>query len=150
MRDAVILRNRSKRLGLSASTRYWDMPGEKLNVMYNGYGPDKWPECLRAITTWLYRNFEATASIHDERYDGSDGTYAGWLEADDEFADNFKTEIESRYPFWSAWLWPLRVIALGKRTTAMEALELGGFTAWQNAWRRRCNDDVRTHLRSTL
>ena len=137
MTDAVELRMQARRLGLSAPPIYWELEQDRLNRIYNGYGPDKWPECIRAVMTWFYRHFEAAASIHDVRYEFSDGTIAGWLTADTEIVANLKKQRDALYPWSKPWLYPFWVIATIKIKDAQWALELGGYTAYEAAFKRR-------------
>ena len=133
MKNAIILREKALKLNLYASDEFWNFKDEnKLNELWNGYGPDKWPNCIRSIMTFIYRNYEESALIHDFDYTFSDKSIQGWILADNRFAYNFKKQIDNRYPFKNPLLWPLRVIALAKRKTAIEALELGGFSAWKD------------------
>ena len=131
MKHAGVLRMRAREQNLNAVDAFWLFDNiDALNKLWNGYGPDKWPACIRKIMTWIYRNYEETALIHDFDYTFSDKSIEGWIASDKRFADNFKKQIDIRYPLWKAWLWPFRSIALSKRKAAMVALELGGYTAW--------------------
>ena len=128
----------ARRLGLEADLEFWIFGDtEKLNRIWNGYGPDKWPECVRKIMTWFYRNFESTALIHDWDYEFADGTIDGWKTADDRFYDNARRQCNALYPACYPWMWPFRVIAYAKIRAAKLALDLGGYTAYNCAYKRR-------------
>lgn len=122
---------------MSAPEIYWEIDIGWLAKIYNGYGPDRWPECLRKVTTWFYRHFESAASIHDVRYEFSDGTIDGWIRADDEFVQNAKIQLNALYPIWNPLWWPFRAIAYAKIKEAQWALELAGYTAYNEAHKRR-------------
>lgn len=141
MTDAVALRMSCRRLALAATSGFWAFADQdRLNRLYNGYGPDRWPECVREAMTWVYRYYEETALIHDFDYSFSDGTIQGWLDADARFAANIRRQRDLRYPWYKVWLLPLRLLADVKIKAAIWALELGGYTAYNDAFRRRCRD----------
>ena len=138
MRDALELRMQARRLGLDAPGEFWTFGDiEALNRLWNGYGPDKWPECVRAVMTWIYRNFEASALIHDFEYTFSDGSTEGWQVTDDRFYKNLKTQRDELYPWFSPWLLAHRAAATLKIRAAKLALDMGGYTAYLDAFRRR-------------
>lgn len=136
MRDVLELRMQARALGLSAPELYWCIDIGVLSKIYNGYGPDRWPECLRKITTWFYRHFEASASIHDVRYEFSDGTIDGWILADDEFVHNTHIQLAELYPLYNPLYWPFRALACLKIKEAQWCLELAGYTAYNEAHKR--------------
>lgn len=138
MRDALELRMQARRLGLKAPDAFWTYGDiETLNRLWNGYGPDRWPECVRDVMTWIYRNFEASALIHDFGYTFSDGSTDGWQVEDDRFYENLEIQRDTLYPWSKPWLYPLRAWATIKIRAAKLALDMGGYTAYLDAFRRR-------------
>lgn len=141
MRDALELRMEARRLGLKADEQFWCWRDtEALNRLWNGYGPDRWPECVRAVMTWFYRNFEASALIHDFDYTFSDGSIDGWQTADDRFFANLKRQRDALYPWSKPWMYVHRAIATAKIRAAKLALDLAGYTAFNMAFKRRYNE----------
>lgn len=136
MKTAAQLRAQAQALGLSRSAIYDALTDAQLDAIWNGYGPDRWPASIRALMTWLYRNFQASASIHDVRYEFSDGTKSGWHLADDEMAENLRLQLDALYPLSRPWLRPLRWWAQKKITAANIALAAGGFQAYRDAANR--------------
>ncbi|MBQ9338388.1 MAG: hypothetical protein IJS14_13950 [Lentisphaeria bacterium] len=86
----------------------WYSP-EELSVIYNGIGPDRFPEWLRALLTSCAKLFEPAALIHDLEY-FLGGTQADFTAANTRFHDNCKRLILREYPWWS----PMRYILLSK------------------------------------
>lgn len=105
-------------------------------AIYNGYGPNDWPESVRTIITWVYHNFRPLAAVHDVEFEFSDGTQVGWLIALQRWYDNSATLLNDRYPLCKFWLVLFRVIAWCKLRTSYEALKCGSWSAWQAAYER--------------
>ena len=76
---------------------------EELGKIYNGIGPDRFPDWLRKITTEANGLFEPAALIHDVRYHIG-GTFEDFTAANDEFRENCYTLVEAAY----AWYDPRR------------------------------------------
>ena len=86
--------------GRSILTRY---SLEEIQKIYNGIGPDRFPDWLREIITLANGLFEPAAMIHDLRYHVG-GTKADFTQANDEFRKNCYTLVKAAY----AWYDPRR------------------------------------------
>ena len=76
---------------------------DDLEAIYNGIGPDRFPDWLRKIITLANGLFEPAALIHDVRfYIG--GTKADFTAANKEFRNNCYTLVKAAY----AWYDPRR------------------------------------------
>ena len=78
---------------------------EEIQHIYNGLGPDRFPDWLRDIVTMANGLFEPAAMIHDLRYHIG-GTKADFTAANDEFRENCYTLVDAAY----AWYDPRRYI----------------------------------------
>lgn len=67
--------------------------------IYNGLGPDRFPEWLREIITKASGLFEPAALIHDLRYHIG-GDYEDFTDANDEFRENCYTLVKAAYPWY--------------------------------------------------
>lgn len=76
---------------------------EELAEIYNGIGPDRFPDWLRLIVTEANGLFEPAALIHDVRYHLG-GDYESFTLANDEFRANCDTLVKAAY----AWYDPRR------------------------------------------
>ena len=65
---------------------------------YNGIGPEFLPEWMRDVATDKLDLFAPCALVHDMRNDVSDGTRAGFLDANDEFRRNCLKMADLAYP----------------------------------------------------
>ena len=79
--------------------------------IYNGIGPDRFPDWLRAIVTEANGLFEPAALIHDLRYHIG-GDYEDFTLSNDEFRENCYTLVKSAFPWydprrykWIFWAW---------------------------------------------
>ena len=76
---------------------------EDLEAIYNGIGPDRFPDWLRKIVTEANNLFEPAALIHDVRYHIG-GKKADFTAANDEFRKNCYMLVKAAY----AWHDPRR------------------------------------------
>jgi hypothetical protein len=130
-------RTRAIKLGLSASDNYWKMPTATLAEICNGYGPDRWPESLRDVLTWIYRHMPIASQIHDERYEASNGMADARFAADEEMLANMRIEVKSEYPLWKIHRLGRRWAELAKAEAAYLALRRSGSKAWMDAYQKK-------------
>ena len=80
---------------------------EAIGKIYNGIGPDRFPDWLRKIVTESAGIFEPAAVIHDVEYDIG-GTWQDFTDANERFRRNCYRLVKAEYPWWSplryAWL----------------------------------------------
>ena len=76
---------------------------EELQHIYNGLGPDRFPDWLRAFITEVSDLFEPAALIHDVRFHRG-GTKADFTAANNEFRENCYLLVKAKY----AWYDPRR------------------------------------------
>jgi hypothetical protein len=124
-------------LGLSVSDRWGTLSDADLESICNGFGPDAWPEGLRSVATWWYRNLQPADKIHDVEYQFSDGTKEGWHTADNRFSENGSKILSYRYPIVRVDLWPERAALWAKKHLAIRLLAIGGWDAYKAAYLRR-------------
>ena len=67
--------------------------------IYNGLGPDRFPDWLRAIVTEANGLFEPAALIHDLRFHVG-GTREDFTAANDEFRENCYTLVDAAYSWY--------------------------------------------------
>ena len=79
--------------------------------IYNGIGPDRFPDWLRSIITEANGLFEPAALIHDLRYHCG-GTYEDFTKANGEFLENCFVLVKAQYPWYDPrrykWLFRAR------------------------------------------
>lgn len=135
--EAEAVRREVIRLNLSRPAVFDTLTASEFASIYNGYGPDSWPDGLRKAITWIYDNWTTLAGVHDVDFHFSDGTLTGWLEATARWEINASLALEARYPLRKPWLYPARLIAWAKLRASYRALQLGSWGAWVDAAARR-------------
>ncbi len=75
---------------------------EEIVEIYNGAGPDSWPEIGREILTNFMSLFKPVIMIHDLDFDRSDGTETTFQAVTARWKTNCRIIMEAEYPFWSA------------------------------------------------
>ncbi len=118
------------------------LSGAQFAAIYNGCGPDSWPENLRDVMTWVLRNFKPVIAVHDVEYAFSDGTRKSWDLTQAHWRMNLSYVVAHRYPLRKFWLLPLRVAAWAKARAAMRVLAIGSWPVYRSAWKRR-RDEIR-------
>ena len=91
--------------------------------IYNGYGPDSWPDWGRNLMTWIYRNFRPLAAVHDVAFAFSDGRLDGWQNTSKNWRRNISILLADKYPCRKFWLLPLRPIAWAKLIASHRVLK---------------------------
>ena len=98
---------------------------EEIAGIYNGIGPDRFPDWLRKIVTASTELFEAAALIHDlEFYEG--GTSEQFTAANNRFRRNCYTLVKARY----GWYDPRRYLWMNKARRWSNYCELFGWYGW--------------------
>lgn len=98
---------------------------EEIGRIYNGIGPDRFPDWLRKIVTESAELFEAAALIHDVEYDEG-GTREQFTAANDRFRRNCYTLVKDRY----GWYDIRRYLWMNKARRWSNYCELFGWSGW--------------------
>lgn len=98
---------------------------EEISRIYNGIGPDRFPDWLRKIVTESAELFEAAALVHDVEYDEG-GTREQFTAANDRFRRNCYTLVKDRY----GWYDPRRYLWMNKARRWSNYCELFGWSGW--------------------
>ena len=108
---------------------------DELCAVCNGVGSESMPEKLRKALTKAYKCAQATAAIHDWRYEQSDGLPESQRKADDEFLKNGMAEVKYRHADGGLWGFLHRLWDERKIVAAYRLLQAGGEGAWCIAFR---------------
>ena len=90
---------------------------EEIAGIYNGIGPDRFPEVLREFLNTLHPTLQVVALIHDIEYHEG-GTRKQFTESNDRFCRNGKTAAFAEY----SWYDPRRYLVWN--------CELFGWSGW--------------------
>lgn len=94
--DLMSVVNRKKLLGREILESF---SVTELVYIYNGIGPDRFPDWLRKIVTEANGLFEPASLIHDVRYHIG-GDYKDFTEANEEFRENCYTLVKAEYSWY--------------------------------------------------
>ena len=120
--DITRFRRRAYELGMLARMSFFRRPAAELVAICNGVGgQDAWGS---DILTWIYRNYQAEAAIHDEGYD-TGGTAEDRRRLDLEFYLNLQVGWEDRYRTLR-WINPRALIDRRKIYLAYKAVSALG------------------------
>ena len=98
---------------------------EEVSAIYNGIGPDRFPEWLREMLDDLHPSLCVVALIHDlEYYEG--GTKEEFTESNERFYRNGKTVAFANY----AWYDPRRYWVWNKARQFRNICNAFGWTGW--------------------
>ena len=97
----------------------------EIGKIYNGIGPDRFPDWLREIVTASADLFEPAALIHDVEYHEG-GTREQFTAANDRFRRNCYTLVKDRY----GWYDPRRYLWLNKARRWGNYCQLFGWEGW--------------------
>ena len=97
----------------------------EIGKIYNGIGPDRFPDWLREIVTASADLFEPAALIHDVEYHEG-GTREQFTAANDRFKQNCYTLVKDRY----GWYDPRRYLWLNKARRWGNYCQLFGWEGW--------------------
>ena len=134
--EAKHIKEEAAALHLKYPAEFADMPCSKLAGIANGYGPERWPENLRKLATWIFRNYPAPAAIHDVRYEFSDGSELTRKAADAEFAANLKIVWKHCYGRLR-WVNIIALYGFFKITMAAAMTRKFGRSAWLESFRKK-------------
>lgn len=93
--------------------------------IYNGIGPDRFPEVLREFLNTLHPTLQVVALIHDLEYHEG-GTRKQFTESNDRFYRNGKTAAFAEY----RWYDPRRYLVWNKARQFSNLCELFGWSGW--------------------
>lgn len=131
------LKENALRLFLKMPEEFRHAERETLCRICNGIAPEKWKRKYRLFATFILRNFQEAAMIHDFRYFQSDGKRESRKIYDTEFYENCLILLHHKYPFWKLWLFPVKIWAYFKIRIAKQLLQIFGASAYLSACEHR-------------
>lgn len=98
---------------------------EEIAGIYNGIGPDRFPEVLREFLNTLHPTLQVVALIHDIEYHEG-GTREQFTASNERFYRNGKTAAFDAY----SWYDPRRYLVWNKARQFSNLCELFGWSGW--------------------
>lgn len=106
-----MLRKKAKELKLEGYERLAGYSDYSLYEIYNGAGPERWPEVIRCVITEILDLFEAAFLIHDVEFHESNGGLGNWIDSNNRCVENMSRLINDEYPVFAwkfAYNWLMR------------------------------------------
>ena len=101
----------------------------ELAAIFNGIGPDVFPDWLRNTITALHPSLAVVAFIHDVEWHESDGSREKFTESN----ERFKTNGYAVAKFKFGWYDPRRYIVMNQARRFGNICQLFGWGAWHDA-----------------
>jgi hypothetical protein len=101
---------------------------KELTYIYNGIGPDSFPNWLREFINCLNPTLEVAAFIHDVEWHETNKSKATFKESNDRLTRNGITLAKHEY----SWFNPIRYKVLLQAKKFGRICQLFGFNAWQS------------------
>lgn len=98
----------------------------ELASIYNGIGPDSFPEWLRGLVSALHPSLAVVAFIHGIEWHESDGSKEKFTESNNRFKTNGYMVAKANYSWWN----PLRYIVMNHARRFGNICQLFGWAAW--------------------
>ncbi len=98
----------------------------ELCSIYNGIGPDAFPEWLRNTISALHPSLAVVAFVHDVEWHESDDSKEKFAESNDRFKRNGYAVAKAEY----GWYNPLRYVVMNQARRFGNVCQLFGWSAW--------------------
>ena len=109
--------------GREILSKYTD---EELAAIFNGIGPDAFPQWLRSALDALHPSLAPVAFIHDVEWHESDGTEASFAESNARFRRNGCTVASAAFGWWR----PRRYLVMWDAVKFARICPRFGWSAW--------------------
>ncbi len=109
----------------------------ELQSVYNGIGPESFPDWLRGLVNTLHPTLEPAAFIHDAEWALSDGTEASFTVSNARFKRNGYKAAKAEFGWWR----PRRYLVMNDARRYGNYCQLFGWSAWRAPYDERRKAD---------
>ena len=109
----------------------------ELQSVYNGIGPESFPDWLRGLVNTLHPTLEPVAFIHDAEWTLSDGTEASFTASNARFKRNGCKAAKAEFGWWR----PRRYLVMNDARRYGNYCQLFGWRAWRAPYDERQKAD---------
>ena len=124
--EALRLRTLCEKYGLENREILAKYKNTELASIFNGIGPDVFPDWLRNTITALHPSLAVVAFIHDVEWHESDGSREKFTESNERFKTNGYAVAKHRF----GWYDPRRYIVMNQARRFGNICQLFGWKAW--------------------
>ena len=133
LKEIKRLKELAAKCGLEDREILGKYPMNELVKIYNGIGPDAFPEWLRGFVTALHPSLAAVAFIHDVEWHESDGTDEAFRATNDRFKRNGYKVAEAEFGWWN----PRRYAVMNQARRFGNYCQMFGKSGWLKCHRDR-------------
>ena len=112
--------------GLEGREAFEGLSADELAGMYNGIGPDSFPDWLRSVLDFLHPSLAPVAFIHDVEWSRSDGTKESFAASNARFKRNGYKVAKAEFGWWN----PRRYVVMNQARRFGNVCQLFGWRAW--------------------
>lgn len=124
--EILILREEALFLNLIGSQKLLKLTPEKLQSIYNGIGPEWFPEELRKMIDTLHPSLRVVAMQHDVDFATGSGTWNDFCEINKNFEKNGRIVADASF----AWYRPRRYIVRRQAKIFANLCQICGWKAY--------------------
>lgn len=126
LKELKALRSKAEELQLANAALLAKYSLTQLSAIYNGIGPDSFPDWLRDFVSALHPSLAVAALIHDVEWHETDKSREGFAESNDRFKQNGYKVAKSEF----AWYNPRRYVVMNQARRFGNYCQLFGWDAW--------------------
>ena len=106
---------------------------EKLAEVFNGIGPEAFPDWLRAVLDFIHPSLEPVAFLHDAEWELSDGTKESFTASNERFKRNGYKVAKADFSWWG----PRRYVVMNHARRFGNICQAFGWSAWMAPFKER-------------
>ena len=138
LKEIKRLKELAAKCGLEDREILGKYPMNELVRIYNGIGPDAFPEWLRGFVTALHPSLAAVAFIHDVEWFESDGTDEAFKATNDRFKRNGYKVAEAEFGWWN----PRRYAVMNQARRFGNYCQMFGKSGWLKCHEARLKQEA--------
>jgi hypothetical protein len=131
--EALRLRTLCDKYGLEHREILAKYTDEQLAAIYNGIGPEAFPEWLRAALDAMHPSLAPVAFIHDVEWHESDGSASSFVASNDRFRRNGVAVACAAFGWWR----PRRYKVMWDAVKFARVCQRFGWSAWRAPYEAR-------------
>ena len=136
--EAIDLRALCKAYGLENAEILEKYTDEELARIYNGIGPEAFPQWLRAVLDAIHPSLAPVAFIHDVEWNESDGTKEAFAESNARFRRNGCKVATELFGWWR----PRRYKVMWDAVKFARICQRFGWSAWRAPYEERIQREL--------
>lgn len=133
LKDVKRLKYICEKYGLEGREILDKFTNAQLQTVFNGIGPEAFPDWLRSVFDFLHPSLEAVAFIHDAEWELSDGTKESFKASNERFKRNGYKVAKAEFGWWR----PRRYVVMNQARRFGNICQAFGWSAWMEPYNER-------------